>query len=251
MVRRKESGGFGATPRLPATIEDTYHALKILELARKHGAMAEGEPDLPEDGNLRSYLAGCLGRLPAGSRTFFQLLWSCRAAGVALDYDPLGERVIGSMEASACLEDWFYGFRALDEVLGRTWRPAAEKPGLAAILDSGWRTVDEAWMHIRLSRAFRQALPRPKPELVTWLRACQSGDGGFGFFPGTTSFAENCHAALRALAFLAAEPLDPGGGFLFLAACQTASGGFGRNPRSAPFLDTTWHALAALALLPH
>ena len=39
LARKKESGGFGATPRLPATIEDTYHALQILQLARQNEAV--------------------------------------------------------------------------------------------------------------------------------------------------------------------------------------------------------------------
>jgi hypothetical protein len=32
----------GATPRLPATAEDTYYALKILDLALQYGAMDDG-----------------------------------------------------------------------------------------------------------------------------------------------------------------------------------------------------------------
>jgi prenyltransferase beta subunit len=249
MARRKATGGFGATPRLPATIEDTYHALKILELAREHGVAAGEETDPTRDSNLRSNLAGCRRSLPAGSRTRFQLLWCCRTAGLALNDGSLEEMVIDLMAASVFLEDWYYGIRILDEVLGRPRRPTVEKERLAAILDRGWRTVGEAWMHIRLSSSFRKALPLPEFELITWLQACQNGDGGFGFFPRTTSFVENCHAALRALAFLDAEPRDTAGAFFFLASCQTVGGGFGRSSRAAPFLDTTWHALAAISFL--
>jgi len=32
-ARRKEEGGYGATPLLPATVEDTYHALKKRSVA--------------------------------------------------------------------------------------------------------------------------------------------------------------------------------------------------------------------------
>ena len=31
LLREKREGGFGATPKLPATIEDTFHSLKIIE----------------------------------------------------------------------------------------------------------------------------------------------------------------------------------------------------------------------------
>ena len=104
-------------------------------------------------------------------------------------------------------------------------------------------------MHLYLARVSGRALPLPEPELIAWFQACQNGDGGFGFFPGTTSFVENCHASLRALAFLGSRPLEPGPAALFLAGCQTAAGGFSRNGRAAPFLDATWHALASLSFL--
>jgi len=37
-ARRKESGGYGATPLLPATVQDTYHALRIVKTLSNHGA---------------------------------------------------------------------------------------------------------------------------------------------------------------------------------------------------------------------
>jgi len=86
-------------------------------------------------------------------------------------------------------------------------------------------------------------------ELAGWLQRSQNGDGGFGFFPGTTSFIENCHAALAALSLLGARPLDPANARAFLLSCQTGGGGFGRSPKAAPFLDASWHGVASLRLL--
>jgi len=248
-ARRKAEGGFGATPRLPATIEDTYNALHILELARKYEAIEESGLDPAADENLRTYLAARRQSLPAGVRITFQLLWCCKAIGLEFDRDFFETTVIARMKASDSLMDWYYGARILAEVLGGKVRLVAESPILTTVMDKKWRAIDEAWMQMYLSRLYRDTLPLPEPELIAWCRACQNGDGGFGFFPGTTSFVENCHAALRSLAFLGAGPLDPGRAFLFLTGCQTVSGGFGRIGRAAPFLDTTWHALAALALI--
>lgn len=250
MARRKSSGGYGATPRLPATIEDTYHALHVLDLARKYGASTGDDTDPARDENLHVYLTGVRRRLPVGSRSCFQLFWCLRAAGLELDPDDAEATFIAGMKAADNLDDWYYGARIFAEVLNRPWRQIAGEGRLNEILDGGWRTVSEAWMHIQLSLSFRQSLPWPRHELVSWFQSSQNNDGGFGFFPGTTSFAENCHAALRALAFFESEPLDPAGAFSFLAGCQTANGGFGRNFKTAAFLDITWHALAALALLP-
>ncbi|MCK9295580.1 MAG: hypothetical protein M0P70_10910 [Desulfobulbaceae bacterium] len=248
-VRKKETGGFGATPRLPATIQDTYHALHILQLARQCHAVDDGEYNPSADEKLRSYLTACRRILGVGVRTAFQLLWCCRAAGLALDRETVAATVTGKMQAAASLADLYFGVRILDEVLGEKSRLPAEAANFTAVLNQKWRAVDEAWMHIYLSQQIRATLPRPAAELVAWFRASQNGDGGFGFFPGTTSYVENCHACLRALAFLGVKPLDSDLAFRFLCGCQTTSGGFGRSSRSASFLDSTWHALAALAIL--
>jgi hypothetical protein len=249
MARYKTTGGFGATPRLPATIEDTYHALNILCLARRYGAITGAAFAPDTDASLRSYLDACSRTLPAGARTTLQLFRCCRIARLAIDAPAVEAVVLNRMRAYVSLLEWYYGAGILVEIVGRNPLPIDDERDLAAILDRDWRGVDEAWMHMYLSRNFRHTLPRPASELIAWFRACQNGDGGFGFFPGTTSFVENCHASLRALALLGGEPRAPRQAFDFLSSCQTAIGGFGRSPRAASFLDATWHGLAGIALL--
>jgi len=93
-ARRKPSGGFGATPKLPATIEDTYYALNILNLARQYEAV-EGKGFAPDsDENLRSYLDGCRRSLSPGARTTFHLLWCCRTVGIPFDPDAVETAVL-------------------------------------------------------------------------------------------------------------------------------------------------------------
>ena len=249
MARRKTTGGFGATPRLPASIEDTYHALNIISLARQYNAADRDAIESVTENNLLSYLAACRRFVPAGAKITFQLLWCCRIAGLEFDPAAVETAIVDKMRTSASRQDWYSCARILIDVLGGKLPATAKKPNLAAILDRDWRSVDEAWMHMYLSQGFRNTSPQAAPELIAWFRACQNGDGGFGFFPGTTSFIENCHTSLLALTFLGAAPLHPNRAFRFLAGCQTASGGFGRGLRAAPFLDATWHALAALAIL--
>jgi prenyltransferase beta subunit len=247
-ARRKANGGFGATPRLPATIEDTYHALNILGLARRYYAVTESEFNSIVDENLSSYLAACRQNLPAGVRTTFQLFWCCRFVGQKFDPHAIETTVLAKMAVSDFLADWYYGARIFGEVEDGRFRKLADAPHFASILDNRYRTVKEVWQHMYLFRKFRHTLPQPAPELIAWFRASQNSDGGFGFLPGTTSFVENCHSCLRALASLDAKPRDPDRAFRFLSGCQTISGGFGRNSHAAPFLDISWHALAALAL---
>jgi len=249
MARRKETGGFGATRRLPATIQDTYHALQILMLVRQYAAPEKDGYDPASDENLGSYLLNCRLRLQVDARTRFQMLKCSRFLGQTMERDHVKDAVVVRLQTSRDPEEWYYHARTLREVLD------ADKPDVAVIkapseiMTGKWRTVREAWMHLYLADFLGYRLPMPEPELTAWFKASQNSDGGFGFFPRTTSFVENCHAALRALAFLKAEPRNPTLAFRFLAGCQTASGGFSRSSRAAPFLDTTWHALAALHIL--
>lgn len=249
MARRKESGGFGATPRLPATVTDTYHGLRILNLARQCGAIDNGGYDPLGDESLRAYLSACLLKFPGGARTRFQIFWCCLAAGVDFDRRAAEDAVAVQLCRSVSLEDGYYHARLLLEVLETPMPKAREILNNSAVMIGKWRTVDEAWMNIYLSRQIQRPLSQMGAELITWFRDSQNKDGGFGFFPGTTSFVENCHVCLRALAFLEAKPRDQAGAFRFLVGCRTAAGGFGRSSRATPFLYATWHALAALTAL--
>jgi hypothetical protein len=248
MERHKESGGFGATRRLPATIQDTYHALNILKLVQRFVPVTGSEPALLTGDTERPYLTAGLRLLPApGMCTTFQLLWACRTSGVEFDRNGAETAVYAKMENSASLEEWYYGARILTEILDNPHLGPGES--ITAVLSRSWRCIDEVWMHMYLARVSGMGVPLPEAELIAWLQACQNGDGGFGFFPGTTSFIENCHACLRALAVLGAKPPDPERAASFLSGCQTAAGGFSRSGRAAPFLDATWHALASLSLV--
>jgi prenyltransferase beta subunit len=94
-----------------------------------------------------------------------------------------------------------------------------------------------------------QQIKEEAEELTGWLQRSQNGDGGFGFFPGTTSFIENSHAALAALSLIGAKPVDLVNARYFIISSQTGGGGFARSPGAAPFLDASWHGVASLRLL--
>ena len=87
--------------------------------------------------------------------------------------------------------------------------------------------------------------PVDSNEIVDWLQRSQNGDGGFGFFPGTTSFIENCHAGLAALTLLAAVPVDLVNARAFVIACQTGAGGFRVISAPLPFWNPPGMRLTA------
>ncbi|MGB9627798.1 MAG: prenyltransferase/squalene oxidase repeat-containing protein [Thermodesulfobacteriota bacterium] len=88
-----------------------------------------------------------------------------------------------------------------------------------------------------------------KQEIIRWVQLCQNGDGGFGFFPGTTSYMENIYCALEILSKLQALPRWIGKCREYILGCQTKSGGFGRALVSFPFIESTFQAVKGLLIL--
>jgi hypothetical protein len=92
-------------------------------------------------------------------------------------------------------------------------------------------------------------VPFEREEIIQWVQSCQNGDGGFGFYPGTTSFMENTYCALEILSRLGSLPLRGEDCRQYLLNCQTKSGGIGRAPMSFPFIESTFHAVTCWLLL--
>lgn len=241
--RRKETGGYGATLRLPPTIEDTFEAVAI---SRDLALLAPGAalPDTPEaDPELHLYLREAHDRTWPGLRTTCQLIRTCLFLGLPVDRERAQNYTTSLRAESNDLYTVYY--TSLIDNAVRTTQPI--HPTIIPALPSR-PTVREARMYLTL-RKLRDDDSADHDELRIWLRRCQNGDGGFGFFPGTTSFIENCHHGLAALKMLGAAPAEPAKARQFVLSCQTGRGGFGRSLRAAPFLDATWHALASLRLL--
>ena len=80
LQRKKAGGGYGAAPKLPATIQDTYHALSII------GTLGMGNSLEPaRDNALLDYLATAARVKRQGAKITFQMLAACRLATVAVD----------------------------------------------------------------------------------------------------------------------------------------------------------------------
>lgn len=242
--RRKATGGYGATLRLPATIEDTFEAVAI---SRDLAILAPGTalPHPPEaDPELHNYLREALRRSWPGLRTTCQLIRTGLFLGIPVDLERARNYTASHRAETNDLHTAYY--TALIDNAIRTDHPAhpTDIPPI-----SGHPTVKEVRMHLTLRKLTKNPASPEHGELLAWLRRCQNGDGGFGFFPGTTSFIENSHHTLAALTMLGDAPDEPAKAHQFVLSCQTAGGGFGRSLRAAPFLDSTWHALASLRLL--
>lgn len=250
--RRKDSGGYGATRRLPATIDDTYYALRILALFR---SLPPGSTalDPTQDTALHRYLTNASHSLQLGISTRCHLIAACRLTNLPVDTTATVTTTLRALQPGASLGSWFYGITIIRDLLGLEPATLIDAKEVAATLAQPWRTIDQARQRLFIQDAL-QLSPDPSTNLAlgSWLQSCQSGDGGFGFMPGTTSFIENCRHGLEALASLGKAPHDRHAVIAFICGCQTAFGGFSRKGHATAFLDSTWYALAALvsALTP-
>ena len=82
-----------------------------------------------------------------------------------------------------------------------------------------------------------------------YIQRCQNNDGGFGFFPGTTSFIENTYHALKALTLLNKYPDYLDECIQFILSCQSKDGGFGRNVMTVPTVEYTYYSVKSLNIL--
>jgi hypothetical protein len=147
-------------------------------------------------------------------------------------------------------------FRSYEELYyllasGEQEQKTTAVPDQGGFFNLPWKTVRECFFYVRLQgkRLLQAAGEQERKALADWLAASQNLDGGFGFYPGTTSFVENCFYGLDALNILRAQPANAVRASAFILACQTGAGGFARNPMAAPFLDSSLEALRALAAL--
>jgi len=239
MKRKKVSGGFSATPRLPATIQDTYHALRILTTLGRHNFA----PSPHDDGPLLEYLTRARQSEQHSAKVAFQRLASCQLAGAESECDAIVGFVHRRLQETTELEERYYCRRMIAEIARQDGPEFCLMPAPAT--PWSFRTASDLWMLLSLSQ---EQSERAKG-LAEWLRACQTYDGGFGFLPGTTSFMENGYDALRALQMLGSAPMQRQGCRAFIMACRTRTGGFARKGGATAFLSSTWHAVASLELL--
>lgn len=238
--RRQATGGYGATPQLPATIEDTFHAVAIGLVLSKDPPTLRSEPALT------GYLAQRLAAPWLGIDTTFRLLTLCRFCGLTMDTKRVRAHLTACLAGDTSLAATYYVSKIATEILG-TEPEEFFDPSRPTALPARCAVDDMArYLAVKIMRAQRIEAAE---ELTGWLQRSQNGDGGFGFFPGTTSFIENCHASLAALSLLGARPINLANAKAFIISSQTGDGGFARSPGAAPFLDASWHGVASLRLL--
>jgi len=244
LERKKIDGGFGATPKLPATLEDTFHGLRILDAVERYCSLPK---DVKFDENLHSdFLLRFIKKRPnLGMKGAFQLIWCMKRCSLSTKAQKLAkEHYLASRPQSA--EGLYYALN-ISKLLDLTLPFRYSREELSKIVT--FRGIlFRRWMATFVDYTLKSGLINQKAA-AKWIRRCQNYDGGFGFLPGSTSYLENTHFGLHALIFMKEPPMDMENATGFVLGCQTRSGGFSRKADAAPFLDATWHGVATLILL--
>ncbi len=241
--RQKRGGGFGATPKLPATVEDTFHGLKIIDIVGRYCG-------LPDDAYIDKKVH--MEFLCNFSKTWtnktikgiYQLAWCLNWCG-AKDLDKILNWK-DRKDICKSRENLYYFFK-IARLFRQDIHEICNYKRLSSIVSfSG--ILFKRWMATFINAATGNKL-FDMTQACNWILACRNYDGGFGFLPGSTSYIENTHYALLTLKTLGESLEAPEETIDFVLACQTGTGGFSRRPNAAPFLDATWHGIATLVNL--
>ncbi len=235
--RQKEDGAFAACPSLPSTVADTFYALRMLKRLDDYNGNLHLFSRI--DGKkIRAFVRehGAIRHsLPLRVRFFLYEIFHLVVEENASFYvDPCDDLDLGK---KLTYENYYY--------VGR----------LAGNLQGSFQVADlhladcigkDVYYYCLL---FAENAEKRRLEISDWLQRCQNCDGGFGFFPGTTSYIEYSDYTLSALSILNRLPLHCRQAGQYILACRTAAGGFSRSTKAAPFFDASYHALNALFCL--
>jgi hypothetical protein len=231
-ARQKEDGGFGLTPRLPATVEDTYYGVRILELLGKEALAAR----------TRSYLDRLDWSVSRRAKIIHAILYLRRKFACPMAYPhpffPASKPLI--------LEEIYYWHK-----IAQICEPENDDLMPRFDLTEVALPADPIMREVRYYLALKAdcLAPSEVAHWVRWVQACQTPDGGFGFKPGTTAFMDNVLPALEVLRQLGHAPRHVQKLLDFILACQTRAGGFARTSGGVAFLESSFQAVKSLQLL--
>jgi hypothetical protein len=230
--RQNEEGGFSFAIDLYPDIEDTYYAARILRLL---------DEDVDRN-NIGNYLKNISWGEVAFPRAVHMLLYLHLSLGIELPRQLINLSTkewdrFGILDAQ-------YFSDEIHKLLHQRMKPLAS-PSLFQF----HQPENLQSLRKKVSVLINHDICFDKQEIVRWVQLCQNGDGGFGFYPGTTSYMENTYCALAIVSKLDSTPMKIDLCQNYIISCQTANGGFGRAPTSFPFIESTFHAVVGLLLL--
>ncbi len=232
LLRLKDNGGFGATPLLPSTLEDTYFGT-LASFFLSATFFKEVKPKI--------------------KRFLFQLNFYDLHDPFKL-YQGIKLYQVLDVELPSELKEYIKEKLTLWS-LSEALKPARifalwylskfinEKMITTALENRAssfeFKTLEELFYLSEINHGL-------KDKYLDFVLRSQNGDGGFGFYPGTTSFLENTFYALKILSGLSIHRNVFHKAQHFIRACYNDDGGFARKPGGISFLESTAFSIEIL-----
>jgi len=230
--REKKEGGFSFAPELYPDIEDTYYSIRTFQMLRV-------EVNRDKTANyLKSIDWGEVG-FP---RAIYMLIYL--RLFLNIDFPPPLTLLLKRDWTRFQALDAQYFSDAIQKLLDQPLKPLTSLSPFQFHRRENLQSLRK-----KVSVLLNHGIAFDKQEIITWVQLCQNGDGGFGFYPETTSYMENTYCALEILSKLNSFPMQLDLCRKYILGCPTKNGGFGRAPSSFPFIESTFHAVMGLLLL--
>jgi len=231
--REYEEGGFSFVRDLYPNVEDTYYAIRTLQLLMV-------DIDRSKTANYLKSINWTDVNFP---RAVYMVVYLRLSVGIELPF-PLIDVLKKDWSRFQPLDAQYFT-NEIRKLLNQPLKP------LSSLSLFQFRPQDSLQgLRKKVSVLLDLNIDFGRPEIIRWVQLCQNGDGGFGFHPGTkTSYMENIFCALEILSKLQALPWRIDACREYILGCQTKSGGYGRAPISFPFIESTFQAVAGLFML--
>jgi hypothetical protein len=230
--REKDEGGFSFVPELYPNIEDTYSATRTLQLLK-------ADIDRIKTANYLKSINWSDANFP---RIVYMLLYLHLSVGMQLP-PPLLDLLKRDWSRFQILDAQYYS-NEIWKLLNQPQKPLPSPSPFQFHRQENLQSLRK-----KVAVLLDNGVGLDRQEIIRWVQLSQNGDGGFGFYPGTTSYMENTYSALEILSMLHASPWQINLCQEYILNCQTKSGGFGRAPMSFPFVESTFQAIAGLLFL--
>ena len=232
LKKEKDEGGFGATPLLPPTIEDTYYAVKILYLCNFSLNIERLKDFLLHQNPLELSLKP----LPKYFKLlkYLNLLNSLSPKIINICKNKLRKNLTKSLNN---LEKLCF-IMEIFEILNENDPTLLIKKHVSNNFSSFNLKSLEAYYY--LYKILRDNFPS---EFINIVLEAQNPDGGFGILKDTTSYMDSTYYACYILYHSNLKPKNLTKLKDFILSCWTSDGGFGRNSQGISFLESTYNAL--------
>ncbi|WP_038056647.1 prenyltransferase/squalene oxidase repeat-containing protein [Thermodesulfobacterium hydrogeniphilum] len=228
LKREKEEGGFAGTPLLPPTIEDTYFAIKILNICN-YPINIKKQKNFLLNQNILSLTLDPLAK-------FFKILNNLSLLNqlnkdcLKFCYKNLKYKIQKKQLSLKEIKDLTEIFTILKD---KAILSFLKEKTLKELSKGYFRTIKDLYF---LYKILQQDFPK---DFFEFILEAQNSDGGFGFFKGTTSYMENTYYACYVLHCFNLYPKDLDKLKEFVLSCRNKDGGFGRNSQGISFLEST------------